>query len=267
MASGTDSVSNMEKNAKSESNDNAEENSDVFRPSNDNTIMSLTASQEAKVKNAIESGNDITASQEKRIDGALYDSMIEKGFRGMNKETFIHKLCADMGNDASLINDVREGLFELVSVYHKSAPKGKLIARRKNSYKVGGISNTEKLSDDIYNIFQYLEGDTSIDLKKLLSANSIRFQNSGNSDGVDTQHSDDTSMNELTLRAHLNELTAKITNLEENVWAETRLKVSTLENENRALNNIKTARLIPKRTAKCVRRIQRPGLPSTTNNS
>jgi hypothetical protein len=67
----------------------------------------------------------------------------------------------------------RSGLYMVCKEDVPNTPLGELVIRKDTSQS-NGSTDTQKLCEDIYNLYQYVEGDTSIDFKKMFTEKSRR---------------------------------------------------------------------------------------------
>ena len=78
--------------------------------------------------------------------------------------------------------EFRKSLFDYAVVEVEYTPRAPLIIR-KDTQNSGGLALNEKLADDIYNLYHYIEGDKSFDIYKLFSEKDklrLKRQESGN---------------------------------------------------------------------------------------
>ena len=95
----------------------------------------------------------------------MYQTTKEK-YGSLSKEDFKEQLTLRHNeNDLPIF---RTGLFAVAREVIPDTPEGILITRQDTSNS-GGFSVSIKFSDDIFQMFKYIEGDNSIDVMKMFT--------------------------------------------------------------------------------------------------
>lgn len=129
----------------------------------------------------------ITATQtEENIE-----EQVRTKFGNLSRDAFKDKIVQDVA--ANDLLHIRDALYDLCLRDIDSTPRGTLVTR-KDSTRTGGQSVDYKVADDIYQIYHYYQGDTSVDLLKLFTERSRAQllktnEESGNTDN-DRAHQD-----------------------------------------------------------------------------
>ena len=106
-----------------------------------------------------ESDDSLVATQTERD---IY-AQIKQKVENLPREEFAIQLQTLLEGDNTSLKEIRKSLYDLAKQTVPNTPQGDLI-RRKNS----GLSKAkDKLADDIYMLYQYIEGDTKVPLIKL----------------------------------------------------------------------------------------------------
>ena len=120
-------------------------------------------------------GSTITSGSEDEDDRLLasqsehgmYDWM-KRHYGKLNRNEFKKSLIAFSVSDLTIY---RCGLYMVAKNLKADTPEGDLVVRKDTSNR-GGCSAKEKLSEDIYTLYHYLEGDISMDLTKMFTERS-----------------------------------------------------------------------------------------------
>ena len=124
----------------------------------------------------------------------------------MPKDTFKQELALHYNEDD--LSLYRNGSYAIAKENNSDTPDGILITRKDTSNS-GGATAAKKLVDDIYNLYQYIEGDTSVDVSKLFTERSkalLRSQKTVIDELTDSKMKPVASENQMVLQEFLVEL-------------------------------------------------------------
>ena len=122
--------------------------------------------------------SDLEESEREDSEGSFIATQTERDIlRTLNevygklpRDVFIQRLCTE--HDTKDLQHFRQSLYDLSKQSGDSVPYGKLIAR-KDTTNSGGKSAEIKLSEDIYILYHFINGE-DIDISELLCAKSRR---------------------------------------------------------------------------------------------
>ena len=113
---------------------------------------------------------------------AMYET-IKESYGNLPKDTFKQEMSTRFSEDD--LATYRTGLFVVAREKFPETQEG-ILVNRKDTSQSGGSTAVNKLAEDIYLIFQYIEGDKSYDLTKMFSEKSkARLREQGNRRVVD----------------------------------------------------------------------------------
>lgn len=118
----------------------------------------------------IDSEVDLTASQA----APEYYKLIREKYGRMPKDIFVTELSTKYTVEE--LCHYRQGVYDLSLKERPNTPRGHLIVR-KDTRNIGGKTIETKLSEDIFTIYQYIEGDLSLNIIDILSVRSRKTLN------------------------------------------------------------------------------------------
>jgi len=122
----------------------------------------MTSVHEDSVSDSPDESELIATQTERDIQ-----ELIQEKYGNLPKTTFKEHIINDVSN--ADIEQFRRSLYDLALQTIPNTPRGKLAIRK---YRSGGATVEDKLTDDIYLLTHYLQGDTTIDLTPCLSEKS-----------------------------------------------------------------------------------------------
>lgn len=90
---------------------------------------------------------------------------ISEQYGGKSRSQFIEDLSEEYTTED--LGIYRQALYDYSVKKVPNTPRATLVTRKDTSNKSGGVSLSIKLSEDVYKLFHYIEGDQSVDLCKL----------------------------------------------------------------------------------------------------
>ena len=113
---------------------------------------------------------------------------ITNKFGTLPRSTFVSDMCSEF--NIKDLSEFRRSLYDLAVDIIPGTPVGRLMVR-KDTQNSGGKCALEKVADDVYVLYQYHEGDTSMDITKLLTERSRKQWNRENAPTILSQVSVD----------------------------------------------------------------------------
>jgi hypothetical protein len=116
-----------------------------------------------------QSEDDDSVSDDERIIASqsehdMYKCIKDK-YGQLPKDTFKKQLLLYSVNDLTIY---RNGLYMISNSNVPDTPDGQLVVRKDTSNS-NGCTDAEKLCEDIYNLYQYIEGDSSVDIIRMFT--------------------------------------------------------------------------------------------------
>ena len=105
---------------------------------------------------------ELTASQA----ASKYYEVIGEKYGHLPRDKFVTEMSTNFISKD--LNYYRQGVYDTCLLEKADTPRGKLILR-KDTQNIGGKTVEEKLAEDIYAIYHYIQGDLSMNIIDILS--------------------------------------------------------------------------------------------------
>jgi hypothetical protein len=123
-----------------------------------------------------EDSDDVSIMQTTQTEREIL-AQIKSKFGSLPRQTFISDMCSEF--TMNTMSEFRSSLYNLAVDIVPETPVGRLMIR-KDTQNSGGKSASAKTADDVFILYQFLEGDKSMDISKLLTERSRRELNGKN---------------------------------------------------------------------------------------